>query len=257
MATGSWSAQDERFLRENYQPMAMADLARSLDRTEDAIKHRARKLGLSKRVDPAPFFDKWTEYSAYTVGFWAADGTVSPRGNYALVSMSQKTRGILDQIRAAMGGPGGIFQRTIDGLWFYQFSSLAAYERLCEIFGHDVRAKSKILQWPNVPGEYMRHFVRGVFDGDGSFCWYKNGLPYAGVASGSEQFARGLQVCLKNAGVTCGTTHNKNDVYIVQCSSTSAARMAAWLYDGCAIALERKQETAQQIIGWAKQKGQQ
>lgn len=245
-----WTEQDKKFLQGNYQKLSMGELAGRLGRTKMAVKKYAQKLGIRKRVNPYLFFENWTEESAYVIGFFAADGTVSiKKPNYAQFGFAQKKRGILDKIHSLVRA-GGIYQVKSTGLYIYQFCGLEVYHRLCDIFGQDVQRKSRTLSWPDIPDEYIRHFIRGVFDGDGSFCWYKSGIPYAGIASGSEKFAAGLESQLRSVGVKCGTTHNKNDVYVVQCSGDNAALLAYWLYDDCKIALDRKRKLADEFVNW-------
>lgn len=57
------------------------------------------------------------------------------------------------------------------------------------------QAKSNIIKYSNVPKEYSNHFIRGVFDGDGSVCFNndrKNRITVSWV-SGSETFLNSLQ----------------------------------------------------------------
>jgi len=43
-----WSAEEEAFLKENYSRLSVRELSQILCRTPDAIKEKARKLGLRK-----------------------------------------------------------------------------------------------------------------------------------------------------------------------------------------------------------------
>jgi len=248
-----WTKKDDQFLQGNYQKLSMSELADRLGRTKMAVKKHAQKLGIRKKIDPYPFFENWTEESAYVIGFFAADGTVSVMSpNYAHFGLAQKDRGILDKIHCLVRA-GSIYQVRSTGLYIYQFGSMDVYCFLCDVFRQDVQRKSKILSWPAIPRKHVRHFIRGVFDGDGSFSWYKStGAPYAGIASGSKRFSEGLENELLSVGIRCGTTHNCNDLYIVQCSAHNTVLLAHWLYDDCRIALNRKKRLADRVICWGR-----
>ena len=68
-------------------------------------------------------------------------------------------------------------------------------------------AKSKIISFPKVPADFLSHFIRGYFDGDGSVFlgryWRKDRNKWKHVfqvkfTSGSKQFLEGLRGSLGN-----------------------------------------------------------
>lgn len=62
--------------------------------------------------------------------------------------------------------------------------------------------KSLKIEFPKVPVEYVNHFLRGNFDGDGSICFNKNkkggGTWRISFLSGSIKFIEGVKKTLEN-----------------------------------------------------------
>lgn len=55
-----------------------------------------------------------------------------------------------------------------------------------------VPRKSLVVKFPNIPDKYKWSFVRGYFDGNGSFLLHKNNCFYWRIFTGSRDFQRGL-----------------------------------------------------------------
>ena len=59
--------------------------------------------------------------------------------------------------------------------------------------------KSLTLKFPNIPNKFLSHFIRGVFDGDGSkIVKYKNKIT---ITSGSRSFIYSLSEMLLNIDI--------------------------------------------------------
>ncbi|NIO20686.1 MAG: hypothetical protein GTN76_08095, partial [Candidatus Aenigmarchaeota archaeon] len=61
--------------------------------------------------------------------------------------------------------------------------------------------KSLTMKFPEVPPEYMRHFIRGCWDGDGSVFLSADGSLGASFVSGSQDFIEGFIQELYKAGI--------------------------------------------------------
>jgi hypothetical protein len=244
-----WSEQELDFLRENYQKMSWEELVQHLGRTEQAIQVRASMLGMQRYVDPYKFFETWTEQSAYVIGFFAADGWISKRGPESIrIGFGQKDRDVLDSIRDAIG-VGEVYPKS-NGMHRYYIQSVRVYERLCDIFGNDVHGKSHTLQWPNIPDEYVRHFLRGSVDGDGSL--FRNNQDHLwrfDYTTSSKSFIDSVvDVVEQMTGVHLNPGINKINVWHARTSGIKAVCLADWLYRDAAIALKRKAEFAQRMM---------
>lgn len=244
----NWTEEEAEFLRENYQELGWDELQDKLGRNKAALVRKARAIGIKRYIDPYPFFEKWTEESAYVLGFFAADGWITKRGPQSIrIGFSQKEPDIIYLLRKIMG-TGRITEKS-NGMYEYYIHSQKTYDYLCDVFGCEVHRKSKTILWPNVPDEYIRHFIRGATDGDGSLFLTRDGLWSYSYATSSEQFVNGMkETTFSSAGIDLSVGQNKTSVYHARVTGIGAVCMATWLYKRCSIALERKKAIAERIM---------
>ena len=116
------------------------------------------------------FFDTWTPDMAYVLGYFAADGTMykNKRGShyigftstdYELLVMVKRLMNASNQIEHYDMGPSQLIRYTL------QVGSKKLYRRAEEL--RFTPNKSLTLKFPDVPSDYLNHFVRGYLDGDG------------------------------------------------------------------------------------------
>ena len=75
-----WNENEIKFIMENYKTMTYKEMAKKINRTENAVKLKVSKLGLkkSKYIYDVDYFKKIdTIEKAYWLGFIYADGYVS------------------------------------------------------------------------------------------------------------------------------------------------------------------------------------
>jgi len=117
------------------------------------------------------FFKKWTPEMAYVLGFFAADGYMvkNKRGAH-FIDFYSTDRCILEKILKIVDGNQKISIRkrvlTQRPSYRLQFGSKVWFEDLTKL--GFMQCKSKVLQFPTIPMRYLKDFVRGYFDGDGS-----------------------------------------------------------------------------------------
>ncbi len=141
---------------------------------------------------------------AYVLGFWFADGYMRIEKSYRMVLVSND-KSIIEDIQRAMGSTNPIRKRIGDNTWNITFHSKHLYEELRKRGGF--RRKSKTMSFPNIPKRYIRDFIRGYFDGDGSvfFAEYirtkdkrRTRELRTNLTSGSEIFLKQLMRVLQN-----------------------------------------------------------
>lgn len=120
-----------------------------------------------------PISTIWRPELAYTVGLITTDGCLYKDGRH--INLTSKDLQLIDTFKNCLGlqnkvgkKKGGFATET----WAYnlQFGSVDFYDFLINI--GLTPAKSKTLGAIDVPKEYFSDFLRGVFDGDGSFFSY-------------------------------------------------------------------------------------
>ena len=134
-------------------------------------------MGIKYGVDET-FFNKWSSDMAYVLGFWYADGSVefSPamRGKYIRVTCTDKE--IVESIKFAMRSDHTIVTtrkgKRYKDVHLLRIGSAALFDQLVRL--GVVERKSTVITIPEVPRQFLMHFVRGYFDGDGCVYLEKN-----------------------------------------------------------------------------------
>jgi hypothetical protein len=117
--------------------------------------------------------------------------------------------------------------------------------------------KSLTLAYPSViPREYQRHFVRGVFDGDG--CVGTGGHHRGvlrlvwGICGGSPKFLQRLEEVVREQIGTKprSVLKSKENFYWVRWTGKpNLVRLYQWLYDGAEVFLPRKKQRFEELLG--------
>lgn len=128
----------------------------SRDDVRDAREQYAKEHRFFARID--------TEEKAYLLGLLATDGNVS--GATISLALKAKDRFLLERFERAIGLKPSAIRPMVKGMLRTAVTSAEMARDLAE---HGVVPnKTKTLRWPKtVPRHLVRHFLRGVFDGDG------------------------------------------------------------------------------------------
>lgn len=143
---------------------------------------------------------EWDKDFAYVVGLIATDGNLSPDGRHlSLTSKDKELVLFVKKVLAPRAKVGIKKDRPHSPRRYYvvQWSSREQYQYFCSI--GITPKKSLTIKNIEVPQPFYPHFLRGVFDGDGSFYSYydkrwKNSYQYYMVfASASKDFIQWIQ----------------------------------------------------------------
>ena len=147
------------------------------------------------------FFNRWSRDSSYIAGFTCADGYFFRKGNGVGWSLHPIDACLLKRFKSVLRS--GLPIRR----YKYGKSPCARLEISDKelSFGLRKMGVSKILKtqrqrFPKVPTMMMSHFIRGVFDGDGGFCFRKTNrcrtMELLGEFTGNHRFITGLRRAL-------------------------------------------------------------
>ena len=163
------------------------------------------------------FFDTWTDGMAYVLGFLFADGSLEDapyiRGKYMRVTNTDRDR--IEVIKKLMLSSHTIVKTERTGnrkpRYLLRIGSHALYDQLMRL-GVTPR-KSFTMLFPTVPREFLPHFVRGYFDGDGCAHIAPTTTGTSRLltifTSGSKSFLETLHGHLKSeAGIMGSTLHS-------------------------------------------------
>jgi hypothetical protein len=115
--------------------------------------------------------------------------------------------------------------------------------------------KSMKVGFPVIPSQYVRHFIRGCWDGDGSvFIENQSGYIRASYISGSINFIKGMLNELERAGLPKRTIHktrSKTPSYYFRFNGEQCEKLYHFLYDDVTAEqyLERKYKVFKDYFG--------
>ncbi len=235
-------------------PLRDKGSARDMALDKGKLKHFIKKDGeeghwvqLKKIRYKESFFSTWSAEMAYVLGVIYTDGnlhraTGSKRqrrvGN---LQIGQKEPELLEKVLALMECNVRIQFRKerrsgniVSGaLHRFDIASDKLYDDLLK-FGLTPN-KSLTLQFPEIPREYVRHFVRGCWDGDGSVYLEKRSKRIkASYVSGSRKFIEGMIDSLSKDGLqikTIYTNKRKTPSYYFRLNSSEMRAFHKYLYD--------------------------
>jgi len=194
------------------------------------------------------FFDSWSPAMAWVVGLIASDGYIHNKEKKWHITMADKE--CLQKVAEAISYNGPIYDKPNSTCYVLQVSNVFQHRALRNL-GLKPN-KSLTLEYPPVPPDYHRHFVRGYFDGDGSISinlieseHTRFRSARATITTGSLSFAQSLMAVLENEGLK-PTLHSrkqkpsrfgdelrvfKNPIHRVRLTSGSTARFYEYIYD--------------------------
>ncbi len=205
---------------------------------------------------------EWCAELAYAIGLIATDGNLSKDGRH--INFTSKDKQLADlfmkclnlKTKITMKGNGFVKEKKY---YFVQFGDINFYRFLQKI-GITPR-KSKILSSVKIPAKYFFDFLRGNFDGDGTFYsywdprWRSSFMFYIVFISASKKYILWLQNKLFfRLGIEGHITKSGNDIcYQLKYAKHESYKLLPKMYcDGGDLCLTRKYlkiKSALAIIG--------
>lgn len=193
-----------------------------------------------------------TEAQSYWLGFITADGGVNDRFELRL-NLQLRDKAHLERLRDFLGTTLAVREKyrvedqpNSRDLCYLSVRSVP----LCESLARHgvVPRKSKVLQWPStVSDALVHHYLRGYFDGNGTYCHASSSSQLQWRVAGSRPFLSGAQktmMRLQNLSQTKLCDHHRTEqvAYLVYGGNRQISKIIDWLYSDATIFLERKLE---------------
>ena len=193
---------------------------------------------------------KWSPEFAYAIGLLATDGNLSSDGRH--INFTSKDKELIQLFCECLNINNKIGSKARDGekdkkYFIVQFSDVIFYKFLLDI-GLTPK-KSKTINEINIPNKYLWDFLRGHFDGDGTFYsywdsrWKSSFMFYIEFISASQKHIDWLRGQIsKNLGLKGHiTTSNKNPCYQLKYAKAESLKLFSKLYyDKHIVCLRRK-----------------
>lgn len=207
-------------------------------------KKRERRYSLDESFFEQPLT---RDDQAYLLGFIAADGCVSPDKGRLAINLARSDEGHLLKIAKALSFDGPIRHDDdrISGLSVYSAKMLHDLGSL----GITPRKSLTVRAWDG-PDELMPAYWRGVIDGDGCWCVNAQGIWSLGLA-GSRFMTSAFAAYVNTHFAATVEPRPLSSIWSVEvCDAKRLQRIAAVLYSGATIWLDRKRELVNHLLSW-------
>lgn len=179
----------------NYKIKKLSQSEKSQIQSQNARKWRINQ----------DYFKTWSRNMAYILGLWFADGCIYS-GKMFDITLHTKDKYILKQIAKELEYEGNLYDYVDKQAARINFSCVVIYNDIVALGGCE--SKSKVIQFPNIPKEYLSDFIRGYFDGDGSVMRIKGNRLNSAFTCGSKKFLDSLLQILKDEAQVEGGSYD-------------------------------------------------
>ena len=201
-----------------------------------------------------------TELKAYVLGLITSDGYIANKNNRYIAQLSSTDKEIPSFFAQLIEYPRplyhikseGVARRNLDE-WRIMVCSkrlVLALEKLGVVNGKSM----KEVFCSDVPGILLKHYIRGIFDGDGSIGLYpvKNSISQARLSiAGSAGLLNNISEIFDFKLDISRTKIAKKDngLCILQyCGNRTIKNICGWLYEDCNYYLSRKYDIACKVL---------
>jgi len=191
---------------------------------------------------------RWSPRFAYAIGLLTADGNLSPDGRH--INFTSKDKQLVQLFRNCLGIKNRIGRKargySREKKYFVvQFGDVKFYKFLFNI--GLLPNKSKTLGILKIPNRYFFDFLRGYFDGDGTFYfywdtrWRSSFMFYAEFISASRENINWLQdTLLKKLKIKGHVTQYRRTYRLKYAKKESLVLLQRMYYQNNGIYLKRK-----------------
>ncbi|KAB2495896.1 endonuclease [Bacillus cereus] len=148
---------------------------------------------------------------------------------------------ILEDIKKELKTNQPLYQNKKTGVYMLNINSKVIKDDLMNIHGI-MPCKSFNIEFPLVPEEYLHHFVRGYFDGDGYVKYETYTVNFVG---GSYNFMNSLHQILQNRNLRADLLNQNKHYRVILSGRKSIQLFSNWIYKDKDIYLHRKYEVFQ------------
>lgn len=200
------------------------------------------------------FFEKDSEELYYFLGFIAADGYISD--NEIELTLNEKDIKILEKLRDLIVPDKPLIYRKNTKSYMLKISCKKRIPEFKKFYSMTTNNKHKEIKFPLIKKQYIKHFIRGYIDGDGSIGTakaYRDDKIYIGIRLrilGNLNFLKELNNQTKNFVKHKTNSIRKKgteNVYEITYNFSTANALLEWLYKDSNIYLERKYIKAEKI----------
>lgn len=191
-----------------------------------------------------------SENKAYWLGFIAADGCVyidsrKKTRKTLRIELSKKDVEVLEKFKKDL--------KSEHPVKFWKKRESVSLSITCKKLVNDlinlgiVPKKTFKLNFPNIKKKYYNHFIRGYFDGDGS--WHVNDKNYVmfNLSCASDNFRKQLKDIL-NKDLNLNKNIKENNIALQYCGTRQSKKFYDYIYKNSSLCLTRKKKKVSSIL---------
>lgn len=251
----------DKYLNENY---TLTALGKEFGCSYGTIKNLLNKYNIDSRGNKQGYprnefiFSKIdTPEKAYWLGFLYADGCVRTNNE---ISINITDYEHIKKFQKFLGAINHKIVETKDKRWntakpLYRFAVKDKQISKDLIKWGCVPNKTLLIEKiPNIPRDYISHFIRGYFDGDGSLYYLKGTSNYRmSFVSGAEKFLQDIQKELEVSNLTLSHAIDTNTYQLQISGKHRLIKILNYLYSDSteSTRLDRKYKTYLDCLNWA------
>jgi hypothetical protein len=256
----TWTDQDQKLLSDLYPTTPPKELEKIFGRSISQIRLKASRLNfvrdrectigeirtaLTKKIINQDYFETVnTEGKAYFLGLLWADGGLSNKNNRSqtLLKLIEQDSYILDAFQTELKSTYKLIYR-IEKLGQSTFTLTISSKKIFDDLAKYNIVPNKTylnLSPPSLSPPLIRHFFRGVFDGDGCISG-KIGNFNASIVGSSKTCEWACETTRSNIGIGGGSYRRTDITYVWQVNGKhQLSKLAEWLYKDASFFLSRK-----------------
>lgn len=252
----------DKYLNENY---TLKQLGREFGCSYGTIRNLLNKHDIDSRGnkqgyprDEFVFMNIDTSAKAYWLGFLYADGCVHTNRNEVSINITDKEH--VEKFKNFLGAKNHRITESKDSRWenaktLYQLSIKDEQIHKDLIKWGCVPQKTLVIdKIPNIPRDFISHFIRGYFDGDGSLHYLQNTDNFRiSFTSGSKKFLEDIQKELNVMHLSLGHSEGTNTYQLQISGRKQVEKILNYLYQDSTedTRLDRKYNSYLDCLNWA------
>jgi len=263
-----WQLEENDILYKNFNEASEEKLLEFLPkRSWSAILAQGERSGLKRKTDKPTlkvnedYFKKWSSNMAYILGFIFADGNITKITHNGCsdqlgFGQNKKDIDILRKIKQEFSA-----EQTLSIGKKYVYFSIRSQIIVDDLKKLGISYRKSFRKTPgkipNIPQQYMRDFIRGIIDGDGSINFNKKGreksYPNLSICGRKEVMTFIRNHFLSRFNIYSKVSQKKQygklyNLFYIAYRSNSAKILTNYLYNNADLYLERKFKLAKRAL---------
>lgn len=201
------------------------------------------------------FFSKQTEQSAYLMGLLEADGCIQG-GKRIAYSAAEKDQQLVIDTHTLLETNVVISCSTWQTFKKYRWTITSP-----QIVSDLERDGFRVGKLPKLSKRLLPHWLRGLFDGDGSIFFNKQQKNYStNIVFGQESLAHEVKDYLNSKGIECKSVYKKTSsdrCWYINLTPKQSRKLGKLIYKNASIFLKRKNDKFKELEKTCRIKGAQ